>query len=156
VLPTLAKHALACLTLGLSAIAIATASATPLLATGCCSQGTAAGNGCEPGAAPAFLDLSCTPTDLQALAVSGACAAVDQPPQGQPLRFLKQLSVLSQAGDCHVTLTFSSGFVFSTDIPFVGDPQPCGCAPYVHPSSGQTTIQVDNPASTCLSDGGGD
>jgi hypothetical protein len=51
-----------------------------------------------------------------------------------------------------VTLTFANGFQFSADVQWAETKSGCGCPTYVSPSPG--TLTVDNPAATCVSDGG--
>src|SRR4029077_8599691 len=82
--------------------------------TGCVHYGCSAL--CHDSLA-ATLDLSCSLTDLTDVTVSGPCSAGDA---GAPVIVGTSLVVAGDApGTCHVTLTFATGFVYSTDVVFV-------------------------------------
>jgi hypothetical protein len=67
---------------------------------------------------PAIFNLSCGPTDLTSVALSGPCSVGD----ASPSTYLygaasKSLSFDSPSpGRCHVVLTFATGFTYSTDV----------------------------------------
>jgi hypothetical protein len=109
--------------------------------------------GCR-GSPNVVLDLSCGGTDLSSVVLSGACNILDASSPATYLGGPQQQYVYIpsyEVGDCHVELTFASGFTFSTDVHFSSqtdesDPQcPCG---YIQPD--KQTIAVNNPSSTCV------
>lgn len=122
------------------------------------------GAGCQSGQAcptfcldsePATFDLSCSGSDLTDVTLSGPCSSDHD--AANPSTYLSgrpSLGVGSLApGDCHVTLTFGTGFVYSADVMFVlqTDPEPSGCPAcpaYVVPT--QRSFMVNNPGATCI------
>jgi hypothetical protein len=132
---------------------------------GACNQGHACPAFCNSGGSATF-ELSCVPTDLSAVAVSGPCAAGDagasiyvSPSSGSyaSLAETQYVYVSSpNAGVCHVVLTFANGFIYGADVTFAAltDDSLPGCPPcpsYVGPTQG--TFLVPNPKGTCV-DGG--
>lgn len=113
---------------------------------------------------PATFMLTCAPTDLTDVSVSGPCSVADS----SPSTFLSSPTSTSLEigsagpGVCHVMLTFATGFTYSADVTFVSqtDPAPSGCpscSPYI--TATQRTFAVNNPDATCLAtgaDAGGD
>jgi|HubBroStandDraft_1064217.scaffolds.fasta_scaffold338919_2 hypothetical protein len=121
------------------------------------------GIGCQSNnACPGFcsedqstmFDLSCAPTDLTSVAVSGPCSTGDASSSNYASASSTFLAISSSSsGTCHVVLTFSTGFTYSADVTFVSqaDTQPpgChGCPSYIAPT--QRTFMVDNPDATCI------
>jgi hypothetical protein len=106
---------------------------------------------------PAILDLSCGPTDLTNVALSGPCSTGDA--GGLDSVFGPKMNSIAIAspspGDCHVVLTFATGFTFSTDLTFVSrtftDPPGCGTQVYAAPT--ESTVMVNNPSDTCVDAG---
>jgi hypothetical protein len=124
-----------------------------------------AGVGCGqtvcPGAIranqPAIFNLSC-PTDPPQITLSGSCAAGDAgPSNGQLNQALNVVTVTSpNPGNCHVVLSFATGFTFSADVTFVThietDPPGSNCtSPYTGPT--QSMFTVNNPSDTCVDAG---
>jgi hypothetical protein len=105
---------------------------------------------------PATFELACAATDLTAVIVSGPCSSnnmLSDPADyyGNGEGGLGKLEVGSQvAGLCHVELTFASGFVYSTNVTFIGMSDTCGTSSI---SPTQSVFVVNNPSSTCT-DGG--
>jgi len=100
---------------------------------------------------PAVFDLSCAPTDLVAVDVSGPCATADA--STAPADYVRgtQIGIGSAtAGVCHLVLTFATGFTYAADVTFTKTADACG-ASIVQPT--QASFTVDNPTSTCT--GGG-
>jgi hypothetical protein len=54
-------------------------------------------------------------------------------------------------GDCHVVLTFATGFTYSADVRFTlqTDTQPSGCQPPSYTAPTQKAFTVNNPPETC-------
>lgn len=106
---------------------------------------------------PAIFNLSCGPTNVTDVALSGSCSTGDAGlPKNLFGRSMKSIAIASSnAGDCHVVLTFATGFVFSGDVTFVSHTDPpgsdCQSPPYTEPTQG--TFVVNNPSDTCV-DGG--
>lgn len=73
-----------------------------------------------PDGQPAIFDLSCGPTDLASVALSGPCFVAD----ASPSNYLfgpasKSVAIRSPSpGTCHVVLTFATGFTYSADVTF--------------------------------------
>ncbi|MGA2448860.1 MAG: hypothetical protein ABTD50_09310 [Polyangiaceae bacterium] len=104
---------------------------------------------------PAVLELACTPTDLSSVQVSGPCATADGSTAPGDFVSGTQVTISSDvAGDCQVTLTFATGYEYSTTITFTEETDGCGTS-HVEPQANQVVIWVENPASTCV-DGGTD
>ena|SRR5579863_7586584 len=106
----------------------------------------------------ATFDLSCVPTNLTSVALSGACATDDASPAnyvfGPNSAYLRFGS--PHPGVCHVELTFATGFRYSADVTFVsesGGANACGgtCSSFVAPTQG--TFAVNNPSITCVDAG---
>jgi hypothetical protein len=109
--------------------------------------------GCVTAAFASF-DLSCGPTDLTSVLLSGPCATGDASPSNYvDMHDTTLLSVGSPSpGVCHVELTFATGFDYSADVTFVsetdnGSPGCPLCPPFIAPTQG--TFEVNNPSTTC-------
>ncbi len=107
-----------------------------------------------------MFDLSCAPTNLTSVGVTGPCtSSLD----GDGPYTERAVYVDGQgAGTCHVVLTFATGFTYATDVGFTSQTswvcgsQSCGsCGEITFPTGGP--YMVDNPiVSTCVSlDAGG-
>jgi hypothetical protein len=103
---------------------------------------------------PAMFVLSCSPTDLTDVTASGPCSFSDA---SGPTVAGTSLQIGSPTpGICHVTLTFATGFTYSTDVTFVSQTTPAppgcgGCSPYIAPT--QREFAVDNPSTTYVDAG---
>jgi hypothetical protein len=111
---------------------------------------------CDPKATTdAVFSLSCHPTDLTSVAVSGPCAMNDASLANYV--FGPYIDVSSPSpGMCHVELRFASGFTYSADVSFGlqmdSSPPGCGqCPPHIGPIHG--TFTVNNPSTTCVDAG---
>lgn len=115
-----------------------------------CAPCTAA-EGCVTGASVS-LELSCGPSDLSRVQLTGSCAsaASNAGPYGADSKWVGFTSY--EAGACHFTLDFASGFTYSGDVTFTEANPGCGCPSYLAPSQG--TFVVSNPNSTCPADAG--
>ena len=94
--------------------------------------------------------MSCPLADLTAVNLSGPCAMAHDAsaPAAYDFRGNAFSFRTGYAGVCHFELTFSNGFVYSTDINFQEQPsQHCGCSPTVVPTP--RTVMVPNPPDTC-------
>jgi len=121
------------------------------------ASATCPGNCADPP--PAVLDLSCGPTDLQSVVLSGPCAkgyddatAPSQFVSGARQQLVDIPSLF--AGTCHVELTFASGYTFATQIEFTyqpGNAQDCTCGTN---QANPAMITVPNPSATCLGEAG--
>ena len=115
---------------------------------------------CDDGEG-AFFELSCAPTDLVSVTVTGPCATGDAGSTTYGDRFYTSSWVWvtgSGPGVCNVELAFASGFAYAVSVTFTvqsgdGPPGCPGCPPYVAPT--QRKFTVENPSTTCL-DGGPD
>ncbi len=123
----------------------------PVALDGCCPDAEC------PDQEFATFDLGCSPNDLVSVVASGPCSTPDA-----GLAYYtgggseRQVSVGSSApGDCHIVLTFATGFTYSADVTFTTRTV-CGHCPYVAPTSDPFT--VNNPSNTCvaLPDAGAD
>ena len=119
--------------------------------TGCVLQGIAC-----MGVTDATFNLSCDPTDLTSVVLSGPCAGEASLSTyvvaGEPYVHIGSLS----PGVCHVQLAFSNGFTYSADVTFVSQTDDSGpgcppCAAYIGPT--QSMFVVNNPSTTCLDAG---
>ena len=54
-------------------------------------------------------------------------------------------------GECHIVLTFATGFTYSTDVTFTSQNEGCGCPNFIGPAPGTGVLTVNNPADTCVS-----
>jgi hypothetical protein len=115
------------------------------------------------GDQPATFQLSCGTTNLTNVALSGVCATGDAGPSDVLVDSIRaSISIGSPSpGECHVVVTFATGFTYSADVTFTmqrdPDPNCCGACSYVAPD--QPTFMVNNPSSTCVDsriDGGAD
>lgn len=107
------------------------------------------------GAAYATFELACSPNDLASVAATGPCA---MPEAGVPYYTGTESEFLvavgsPEAGACHVTLQFATGFTYEQDVTFTSqpDPSPKGCTPcpsFIGPTAGPWT--VNNPSDTCV------
>jgi hypothetical protein len=108
-------------------------------------------------AQPAQFQLSCAQTNLTSVALSGVCATGDADPSDDevypPTRSLYIES--PSPGECHVALTFATGFTYSADVTFTvqTDPMPASCHPCSYVAAAQPTFTVDNPTDTCVDAG---
>jgi hypothetical protein len=146
---------------GRSALALALLAALLAVVDACNTTQVCCGE-C-PASRSAEFTLTCSSTDLQSVVATGPCAV----PDASLASYVGSdtLLVPSQGpGDCHVELTFATGFTYSADVTFVskpggvcGGPQ-CKCGDYIVPTSGPFT--VNNPSTTCVdaaaSDGAAD
>jgi hypothetical protein len=114
------------------------------------------------GNEPATFHLSCGLTTLTSVALSGVCA-IDAGPSNDVVSSVRAAVYISSPspGDCHVVLTFATGFAYAADLTFTvqTDPVPAGCGtcPYTVPN--EATFTVNNPPATCVDEGldaGGD
>lgn len=120
------------------------------------------GGGCSNGCtveAFAELDLACWPNDLTSVSASGSCSVPDAGLDDTTTVNRRAVIVrANQAGDCHVELTFASGFRFATDITFMtknsGTAECPGCPDYY--ASVDPMRVVNNPPETCLPSDAGD
>jgi hypothetical protein len=130
------------------------------LVEGGCGQSSEAGCGfgiaVPESLTTAVLMLSCPPTDLVSIQVSGPCNAGD----GGLSSYVRGAQVLVASpipGQCTVVLTFAGGFIYRTQLTFQADTVNLpGCngaesTPYVGPTV--NVLEVDNPTSTCLDAG---
>ena len=105
---------------------------------------------------PATFQLSCGLTTLTGVALSGACA-IDAGPSNDVVSSVRAAVYISSPspGDCHVVLTFATGFAYAADLTFTvqTDPVPAGCGscPYTVPN--EATFTVSNPPATCVDEG---
>ncbi len=122
-----------------------------------CGEGHACSN-FETANQFAEFRLSCAPTDLTSMSVSGPCAGADASISDPTASASLAISSPSP-GVCRVTLTFATGFTYATDVTFVlqSDDDTCPVWHYTAPT--QRTFTVNNPSTTCVDaglDGGGD
>jgi hypothetical protein len=107
-----------------------------------------------PGNEPAIFNLSCGPTDLTSVALSGPCSTGDASPSNYLFGAVsKSLAFDSPSpGRCHVFLTFATGFTYSTDVTFTSqtDTVPPGCHVSSYTAPTQQTFTVNNPGGTCV------
>src|ERR1039458_9169949 len=74
--------------------------------------------GFETANQPAIFQMSCGPTDLANVVVSGPCSIGDASISN--LAASPWLAISSPSpGVCHVTLTFATGFTYSADVTFI-------------------------------------
>jgi hypothetical protein len=130
---------------------------------GCSGELPVGGNGrtgavcnisCGALSSGALFNLSCAPTNLAEVTVTGVCAS-----DAGPSYYVKDSGVWVnsvRAGDCHVALWFSSGFTYSADVTFTVTSQTGGCCPGTYVSPTKDTFMVDNPSSTCVDAGTAD
>jgi hypothetical protein len=103
---------------------------------------------------PAILELSCGPTDLTDVSLSGSCSTGDAGLSSLFGSTTNSLAVTSaRPGDCHVILTFANGFTSSTDLTFVSQTLHEGCVNEVYTVPTMRTVAIDNPPDTCLDAG---
>lgn len=114
---------------------------------------------CGNQAFEATFDLSCAPSDLASITLTGPCAYSDAGSttyvEHDWLRpWIKIAS--GRPGVCSVALLFANGFAYSADVDFVlqagGAPPGCpACPASVTPT--QSTFAVNNPSTTCVDAG---
>ena len=126
---------------------------------------TIAGVGCShsdcsticTGNQTAGFDLSCAPTNLTSVALSGVCAIGDAGLSDDLINSASRSLYVSSPspGVCHVALTFATGFIFSADVTFTlkTDPMPAGCGACSYTAPIQPDFMVDNPTATCVDAG---
>lgn len=107
----------------------------------------------------ATMNLSCGPTDLEAIEFSGPCPSYGDGSVGDYFADPGHRMIAFGAtatGTCHVTLRFASGFTYSTDVNFMEGSGGCsGCPNVLTPFP--SPVNVNNPSSTCLlADAGAD
>jgi hypothetical protein len=102
----------------------------------------------------ALFNLSCTPTNLVDVTVTGVCATRDAGPSYYVRDDGVWINSL-RAGACHVALRFSSGFTYSADVTFTSSTQTGGCCPGTSVSPTKDTFMVNNPSSTCVDEAHG-
>ncbi|MGO8991691.1 MAG: hypothetical protein ACLQVI_00075 [Polyangiaceae bacterium] len=138
--------------------ALAALLAFPASPTAGCSGGYDCSTACDANQSAIFV-LSCAPSDLTSVALSGACAG----PSSSPSNYLfgpsnVYLAITSaNPGDCNVVLTFASGFTYSAVVNFEASSgasaSGCTCSQFTLPA--QHSYNVNNPSATCA-DGGDD
>lgn len=134
-----------------------------------CSNGSQCNNLCA-GSQPATLDLSCAPSAVTSADLTGPC----KPPADAslvvsglgfscplaaqiPFVDCKQVSFFSDAtGDCHVSLTFATGFMYSADVHFATSAPTCGCPAEQGLFPSPAVLTVNDPDVTCGGDAHGD
>src|SRR5579863_76111 len=113
--------------------------------------------GLETENQPAIFQLSCGPTDLTSVALTGPCSADDGGTSSHVFGAKSSsLAIASPSpGTCRVTLTFATGFAYSADVTFVeqSDNSPPGCAVWHYTAPTQQAFTVDNPSTTCVDAG---
>lgn len=126
--------------------------------SGCDSlfEGHACSGGCAGGPASAVFELACSQNNLVSVEATGPCSM-----PGKPLSFYTGTATKGVVnvgsptpGTCHVTLTFATGFTWSSDLTFgtINDSEP-GCArcpDFVGPTSNSNGSKVNNPPDTCV------
>lgn len=104
-----------------------------------------------------MFELSCAPTDLASISVSGPCATGDASNSQEPLGPTgTAVGVASPSpGVCHVVLLFATGFRYAADVTFVSqsDTPPPGCPVSHYTVPTQRTFTVNNPSNTCVDAG---
>jgi hypothetical protein len=107
-------------------------------------------NACEEAGFATF-DLSCSPNDLTSVVASGPCAIPDASLEqytGPATEWFVAVGSPSP-GECHIVLTFATGFTYSADVAFTSRIVGCaGCPPSIGPTGGPFT--VNNPSDTCV------
>jgi hypothetical protein len=100
----------------------------------------------------ATFHLSCNPNDLVSVVATGPCSNPDASLEwytGAETEW--DVAVTAQSpGECHIVLTFATGFTYSTDVTFTSQNQGCGCPSFLGPVPGTGAITVNNPADTCV------
>ena len=117
---------------------------------GACGSSSSCCGSCD-ASEPAAIDLSCAPSDLARVTISGPCNSTFDA-DGAGAFTEKTLFVYGEKeGSCHVTLTFASGFVHAVDVSFTartsyvcGSPACGSCGQITTPGSGPFT--VNNPS----------
>jgi hypothetical protein len=120
------------------------------------------GGGCAHYACPGFetanqsatFQLSCGPTDLVSVALSGPCSDGDA--SISDLAASASFGISSPSpGVCHVTLTFATGFTYSADVTFIlqNDGDTPGCPVWHYTAPTQRAFTVNNPSTTCVGTG---
>ncbi|HEY6460337.1 MAG TPA: hypothetical protein VIY73_09300 [Polyangiaceae bacterium] len=99
-----------------------------------------------------MFQLSCSTNDLESVTATGACGS-RLPVWGGVWGDVVYVPS-DEAGDCHVLLTFATGFTYAGAVTFVTQAGcVCGGAKGTCPSITVPTngpLQVDNPSSTCV------
>jgi hypothetical protein len=143
-------------------MAMAAVAAFGAVLAGCSGEFPLGGNGgtgtnvcnvsCGSLYAGALLNLSCSPTNLAEVTVTGVCAMGD----ASPSYFVQDGGVWINSlspGECHVALRFSSGFTYSADLTFTSSTHTGGCCPGTSVFPTKDTYAVNNPSSTCVDAG---
>jgi hypothetical protein len=131
-----------------------------VLAAGICPLVLGCSSNCNACATDAYvsLELSCGPSDLTAVQLTGPCPAVGDGGVGEYVNGNMHRLVsfgATSPGTCHVTLVFATGYTFAADVTFSSTNPGCpGCAPVLTPSP--PWIMVNNPSDTCVLDSGVD
>jgi len=103
---------------------------------------------CPSGGLQVFT-LPCASAQLTSVMLTGACEAGDT--SVSQVLSGGEIAIASPGpGDCHVQLTFATGFVYSADVIFAPIEQggPSGCPPCSYVGPAQGPIQV--PGAACL------
>jgi hypothetical protein len=103
----------------------------------------------------ALFNLSCAPTNLADVMVTGVCANHDAGSSYSVQDSGVWINSLTP-GVCHLVLRFSSGFTYSADLTFTSSTQTGGCCPGTSVFPTKDTYVVDNPSSTCVDAGTAD
>lgn len=129
-----------------------------VLAAGICPLVLGCSSSCDGciGNVSAGLELSCGPTNLTAVKLTGPCPPRGDGGAGEYVSGTTGRLVsfgATSPGTCHVTLVFATGYTFSTDVNFFYGSGGCpGCAQVLTPGTG--IIMVNNPSDTCVVDSG--
>jgi hypothetical protein len=108
----------------------------------------------------ATFHLSCSPNDLTNVVATGPCSDPDASLEwytGADSEWIVGVAAQSP-GDCHIVLTFATGFTYAADVTFTSQNEGCGCPSYIGPVASTGPLTVDNPSDTCVAahDAGGD
>jgi hypothetical protein len=109
-------------------------------------------NICEESGYATFT-LSCSPNDLTSVVASGPCSM----PDASQSRYTKEASegyvdvASAGPGNCHIQLTFATGFTYSADVSFKLEYGQCAGCTYLEPTS--APFMVNNPSNTCVDAG---
>ena len=102
----------------------------------------------------AIFHLSCGPSDLVSVGLTGACATDDASPSDYVFGPTSGSLAIGSSlpGTCHVVLTFANGYVYAQDVTFAAQKGLGGCCPdFIAPT--QQDFTVSNPPETCTDAG---